>query len=621
MSFITLDTETFYSKTLGFSTQTNEEYLRDPRFEVIGVAIKIDDGEPVWYSKPESVAAALAAIDWSESALLCHNVLFDGAILAWHYGIIPAFYYDTLCMARAIHGVEAGGSLASLARRYGIGEKGTEIEQAYGKRREDFTEEGLAKYGEYCKNDVELTYKLFHILTDNFPEVEHKLIDLTLRMYTQPVLEVDDAMLSTRLQEMADEKFGLLSALKDRLGCSTEEEVRKKLCSNLQFGQILQSFGVDPPKKISPRTGKEALALAKTDEGFLELQEYEDPIIQELCAVRLGTKSTMEESRIERFISIGGRNQGKLPVPLKYYGAHTGRWSGLDKVNFQNLPTRDKRKKTLKNSISAPDGYTLINCDSAQIEARVLAWLAGQDDIVEAFRQGRDVYCEDAERVYKRPITKADVMERLVGKTMRLGLGFGTGAIKLQHTLKTGSIRVDLPITECKYIVGVFREANDKIVDLWAEGDRALQDMMSWPNGKIPYYFGKGECVSITSAGIHLPNGLFITYNNLRLEQGVKGGEMFHDSRSGPIKIWGGTLVENIVQALARIIVGEQMLEIAEKTKIALTVHDAALCVVPDAEVEYALPYITEVMSTPPTWGAGIPVACEAKVGKTYGEV
>ena len=184
--------------------------------------------------------------------------------------------------------------------------------------------------------------------------------------------------------------FRSLAGLKDTLQCGDEEGVRAKLASNKQFAQILEESGIPVPTKISTTTGKETYALAKNDEGFIALTESEDPFIQQLCAVRLGTKSTIEESRIERFIGIGARNKGRIPIPLKYYGAHTGRWAGSDSVNFQNLPSRDKKKKALKNAVLAPPKHYVINSDSSQIEARVLVWLAGQKDVTEQFRQGQD---------------------------------------------------------------------------------------------------------------------------------------------------------------------------------------------------------------------------------------
>ena len=597
MSFVTLDFETYYDSDYGLKKFTTEEYIRDPRFEVIGVSMKINDDTPVWFSGTHAeIKAWLNQVDWSSSALLCHNMMFDGAILAWRFGIIPAMYFDTLCMSRAIHGVESGGSLAALVTRYGLGEKGTEVGNALGKHRTDFTPEDLARYGAYCINDTELTFKLFNaLLAEGFPTSELHLIDMTLRMYTNPVLCIDDALLVSRLDEIKDEKKTLLAGLMDKLSAATEEDVRKKLASNPQFAAVLKEHGVDPPKKISPTTGKETYALAKNDEGFIALSEHDDPFIQQLCAVRLGTKSTIEESRIERFIGIGARNRGRLPIPLKYYGAHTGRWSGMDAVNLQNLPSRDKKKKTLKNSVVTPKGHAVINCDSSQIEARVLAWLAGQGDVVRQFANGEDVYSVFASKIYKQPISKANPVERFVGKTCILGLGYGTGAAKLRHTLKTQPPGAVVSEDEAKRIVDLYREQNEKIPALWRECDNAL---------------------GVSAHGIRLPNGLYIRYPKLASEN----RQYFYESRKGKVSIWGGAMVENIVQALARIIVGEQMLQINKRYRPVLTVHDAAVCVVPTSELQDALVYITSIMSTPPAWAAGLPVACEAKYGQSYGE-
>ena len=616
MSLITLDFETYYTDKLGFSKQTTEEYIRDSQFEIIGVGITQDDHPATWLSgSKEEIRDHLLTYDWDNSALLCHNTMFDGAILKWVLGIEPAFYLDTLCMARAVHGVEAGGSLAALATRYNIGEKGTEVAAAKGKRRADFTPLELEAYGAYCKNDAELTRKLFYILSNNFSEDETRLIDMTLRMFINPALTVNDALLVTRLEELKAEKLQLLGTLKAGLRLNTEEEVRQKMASNKQFAEILVSFGIEPPMKTSPATGKQTFALAKNDEGFIALTEHEDTFIQELCAVRLGTKSTLEESRIERFIGTGKRNKGMLPIPLKYYGAHTGRWAGSDKVNFQNLPSRDKKKKTLKNAVIAPDEHLIINCDSSQIEARVLAWLAGQEDVTTAFRDARDVYCEFATKVYKRDITKADPVERFVGKTCILGLGYGTGWRKLQHTLKTSPPGANLSDEECERIVSLYRESNDKITQLWGECERALKSLIAWPEGSKNYYLGQNKALLITPDGIRLPNRLYIRYPELQ----VKEGKYVYNSRKGEIGLWGGAIVENVVQALARIVVGEQMLKISQKYPVALTVHDAAVCVVPEGEIKEAVKFVTDIMSTAPDWAKTLPVACEAKYAYSYG--
>jgi DNA polymerase len=618
MQLVTLDFETYYDVGFSLSGLTTEEYIKDERFQVIGVSIKLDQSEAKWYTG-DQVKEALDNIDWKNSALLCHNTQFDGAILSFRYNIIPGLYLDTLCMARAIHGVDVGGSLAFLVEKYNLGRKGTEVIDAKGKRLEDFTSQDLAQYGEYCKNDTELTHKLFQILAPDFPENEVKLIDLTLRMYTEPVLEVDDALLQDRLDDIQAEKSQLLQGLMKRLECDTEECVRAKLASNKQFAELLIELGITPPTKISPTTDKETYALAKGDTGFLELTEHEDPFIQELCRVRLGTKSTIEESRIERFIGIGARNKGKLPIPLKYYGAHTGRWAGSDKVNFQNLPARDKKKKALKNAVIAPEDYQVINCDSSQIEARVLVWLAGQDDVVEWYKEGRDVYSEFASKVYGRPITKKDTTERAVGKTCILGLGYGTGWSKLQQTLKIAT-GLNLDESECQRLVKVYREVNDKVIQLWKTCDEALRDMSAWPNGKQPYYLDARNALLVTPKGIRLPNGLYIYYPGLTWDISESKSKYIYKSRRGMISIWGGSVVENVIQALARIIVGEQMLEINKKYRPVLTVHDAVVCVVPETEVGEALSFITTTMSSPPLWATGLPVACEAHHGASYGD-
>jgi DNA polymerase I-like protein with 3'-5' exonuclease and polymerase domains len=245
---ITLDFETFYDTKFSLSRLTTEEYIRSSDFEIIGVGIKIDDAPAYWISgSRETLNKHLLSLPWKESGLLCHNTMFDGAILAWSLKIFPLTYLDTLSMARAIHGVDAGGSLAKLAIRYQIGEKGDEVVNAKGKGKIDFSPEELERYGEYCKNDVELTYELFkRMMQTNFAKSELKLIDLTLRMFIQPVLYVDEDLLIDRVDDLRQEKMELLGSLKEKLECASEEEVRKKLASNPKFAATLKDFGRRP---------------------------------------------------------------------------------------------------------------------------------------------------------------------------------------------------------------------------------------------------------------------------------------------------------------------------------------------------------------------------------------
>ena len=250
MNLITLDFETYYGKGLGFRSQTTEEYIKDPRFEVIGVGVKLNDESAEWFTGThDEVRNYLKKFDWKNSHLLCHNTLFDGSILAWHFGIVPKVYLDTLCMARAIYGVDAGGSLKVLAEKHGIGVKGTEVEDAEGLRRQDFTEEHLAIYGEYCKNDVELTHRLWEDLSKHFPEDELSLIDMTLRMFINPIFMLDDAMLLERLEDLKQEERIPMRSRKTTLRSSNSRITKTPSSSNcvqldLALNRLLKSHGL-----------------------------------------------------------------------------------------------------------------------------------------------------------------------------------------------------------------------------------------------------------------------------------------------------------------------------------------------------------------------------------------
>jgi DNA polymerase I-like protein with 3'-5' exonuclease and polymerase domains len=417
MDIYTIDTETFYSREFSLSKMTTEAYVRSPLFEVIGMGIKKNDGPTKWVPKP-LVAGFLTMVKpvLDRAAILCHNTAFDGAILSWHYGIKPALWLDTLSMARPIHNVDVGGSLKALVAYYNLGAKGTEVVNALGKRYVDFSPAELAAYGEYCVNDVDLTYALYHKLKPKIPTHELLVIDQTIRMYTEPTIELDVPALHNHLANVETNRETRLRELADAMGQGADVDlatVQTTLMSNNNFATLLTALGVDPPMKTSPTTGKETYAFSKTDKGLTDLLEHPDDRVRVAVEARLGTKSSIERTRTEAFIGISQR--GSLPIMLNYYGAHTGRFSGGDKVNLQNLPSRGN--VTLRRALKAPEGHSIVACDSSQIEARTVAWLAGQDDLVASFAAGNDVYCEFASEIYGRTITKADTVERFIGKT------------------------------------------------------------------------------------------------------------------------------------------------------------------------------------------------------------
>jgi len=605
MNIISLDFETYYDQQFSLSKITTEEYIRSPLFQTIGVGVKVNEDETLWYTgSDDGVASFLGNFDWSNSALLAHNAMFDAAILNWRYGIKPKAILDTLSMARAIHGTEVGNSLAKLSLFYELGVKGTEVVDARGKRLEDFEPQDLAQYGEYCKNDVELTRKLFMKLAPHYTFSELKLIDITIRMFSEPSLVLDSNLLRQHLAEVKYRKQLLL----EEAGVETRDD----LMSNIKFAEMLRGLGVEPPTKISLMTGKETLAMAKSDEEFKALLEHENFQVQALVAARLGNKSTLEETRTERFMGIASR--GLMPVPLQYYAAHTGRWGGADKINLQNLPSRGNNANRLKFSIKAPEGYVLIDSDSSQIEARVLAWLSGQDDLVEAFKKGEDVYKIMASAIYSKAIDEVMPNERFVGKTTILGAGYGMGAKKFGVQLKTFGTEITEP--EAIHIVQTYRQTYPQIPLLWTQGKHAIEAMAKGQNTP----FGNG-CVEVCGKdGILLPNGLYQRYPNLRKLRTENGEQYVYDARRGAVKIYGGKLVENICQALARCIIGEQMLRISKRYKPVLTVHDAVACIAPKEEVEEAMAYVQECMKWTPDWAKGLPVNCEAGYGESYGD-
>ena len=606
MKIIALDFETYYDREYSLSKLTTEEYIRDERFEVIGVGIK-EEGQPAqWVSGTrDKIKKFLDSLDLQQHLALAHNAMFDAAILNWHFGIKPSGWLDTLSMARAVHTIEVGGSLAALAQYYSLGEKGTEVVNALGKKRTDFTAADLAAYGEYCKNDCELTLELFKILSQGYANSELKLIDLTIRMFSEPVLELDANILLDHIHEVQVKKHDLMSAL---------HVDRDALMSNDRLAGLLEGLGVTPPRKISATTGKETWAFAKSDEEFKALLEHETPLVQAIVAARLGVKSTLEETRTQRFIEIAAR--GTMPVPLRYYAAHTGRWGGDDKVNMQNLP----RKSPIKSAIVAPVGCYMIDADSSQIEARTLAWLAGQDDLVEAFENGEDVYKIMASAIYGKPVAAISAEERFVGKTTILGSGYGMGATKFKAQLK--NFNVDLSLEECQRIIKVYRETYPRIAAFWKAAGKALEHIRDDQTSTL----GRDGVLKIEgSKGIKLPNGMYIKYPNIRMTQKDDGSsEMVYDTKRGkaviPNRIYGGKVTENVCQALARIAIGEQMLMVAKKYKVVMTVHDAVACVVPQDEIETAMEYVGICMRIRPAWAPDLPLNYEAGYGRSYAE-
>jgi hypothetical protein len=601
---VTIDFETYYDKDYTLSGRMNiSEYVRDDRFHAHGVGIKIGNGKTLWYTG-KNIPLALREIDWSKSAMLAHNTAFDGFICSQVYGIKPAFYLDTLSMARAAHGHHMRHDLDTIAKAHGLAGKVKRDALADTKGKQQLTDKEARALGAYCVDDVDDTYKIFWKLFDHIPDEELQLIDLTQRMFSDPVLRVDIPRVQAELEEEVSGKAAALL----RSGASVED-----LMSNEKFAELLRRAGVNPPMKVSLSTGKMTYAFAKSDLEFQKLLQHSNKQVVALAEARIKVKSTIGETRAVRFLEAG-KNGMRLPILLNYSGTHTHRWSGGNKMNLQNL----KRGGELRRSILAPEGHVIVVADSSQIEARVLAWLADQRDIVDAFAEKKDVYKLMASAIYNKPVDEITDDERFIGKICVLGLGYGMGHVKLQQTLKQGVMGppVDISVGECRRIVDIYRSRNYKIRQLWKTMDGIIASMLTGTRGKLgPLTYGKGY--------IQLPNGLFLQYYGLHGEAEVRHGDLVvteatYLTRQGRSKIYGGLLTENVVQALSRCIIADQMLEISKKYRVVTMTHDEIVAVCPKKDAKKCLADMLRVMSTAPEWADGLPLAAKGDYDDCY---
>ena len=602
---VTLDFETYYDQhyTLSGKDMNTSEYVRDPRFHAHGVGIKIGNGRTKWYTG-SNIRLALKAIDWKRSAMLCHHTQFDGFICSHHYGIIAAFYLCTLSMSRAVHGHHVAHTLDALAKRHGLAGKVRAAALVATKGKAQLTREEERDLGAYTIDDCNDCNAAFHAMYPYFPDDELRLVDLTIRMFVRPLLYVDIPRVEAELAKEIGAKAEALKAS----GATPAE-----LMSNPKFAALLEAAGATLPMKTSPITGEITWAFAKSDLDFQELAKSPNKKIAALCAARLKTKSTIGETRAVRFLEAG-KDGMRLPVYLNYYGAHTGRWSGGNKLNLQNLPRGGELRRAIIATLEEiarkrREEYAIVVADSSQIEARILAWLACEEWLVEAFRAGRDIYSEFASEIYKYPVTKANKLERFVGKVSILGLGYGMGALKFDLTLRQGSMDspVTLPEGMPAQVVQLYRARNPKIVALWRKMDYVIFCMATGIEGTLgPISYGKGF--------IKLPNGMFLLYPDLKgtLDDRGRLVDASYATRRGRAKLYGGLLTENVVQALARVVVGEQMLAVDDQGILIVTMsHDEIVTHTRLSQAEKVYQKMLKIMSTPPAWGPDIPLAAE----------
>jgi hypothetical protein len=647
MKICTVDLETFWSVTHSLTKMSPIAYCMHEDTEIISCAFKFGD-EPteVVFGEAEVIAYA-QKIDWSQYWVVGHNLAgFDAMILSWRMGIKPKLWGCTLAMARPIHAKDVGLSLAKLVAHYGLGYKDQSVlMQTKGRNLCDFTEQEIADMKRYNADDVDQCYALLRRLIKQTRRDEVKLIDMTIRMLVEPQFESDTDLLVYTLADEAERKKNMLQELgriltgnvplhlasrvlgADDYAHMDEADVLKLLSSAPKFAKFLETVGVPVPTKVSPRTGKEIPALAKTDEDFIALQWHDNPVVATAAAARLEAKSTILQTRIQAFLDAAAAHpKSKVPIPLKYYGADTtGRWSGWG-YNPQNLPRvnpyNPRPSDALRKSIVAPAGYKVVVADLSGIELRVNHFLWKVPSSMEMYQndpEKADLYKDFASKLYGVAFEHVTKEQRQVGKVAHLGLGFGAGWKTFMTVAKLMG-GVDITEEESRDIVNKWRDSYYEITAGWRTCHAALPTILRGATGKA---VDPWNMVTPVPEGLKTPKGL-IRYPDLRTERNKDDNRMefIYGHGRNKARIYAGKIDENIVQHLARCVIADNALTVQQITGLnpALMVHDELVYVVPDDEAVETLATVQEVMRTPPEWWPELVTWSEGDIADTYGD-
>lgn len=611
-----IDFETFYSTEYSLRRMPTTNYVTDPQFKTHMASVQSSKDRVPKVLNPKQFVDFAKSINWRKTALLAHHTHFDGLILSHHYGVTPAFYLDTLSMARPVMPVRVRLGLDPLCRAFGLVGKvdAQSLENVKGVR--DLSPAQFKRLAKYAGNDIAKTWMLFRKLFPYTTEEELWIIDATIRMYTEPSVQLDFELIERVRQQSIEAKALMLKSLKT---------TAKELGSAEQFATLLRKAGVEPPMKANKR-GDIKYAFAKSDVPFKALLKHPKKRVRDLVEARLGVKSAIIEKRTDRMLSR--RHLLAQPIYLQYWGARaTGRWSGGDKVNWQNWPKRDafKRKVKLREALKAPPGHKFIIADQRQIEARFANWQAGNRRIVEAFAAGEDVYRIAASGIYGIPVEEINdpSEERFVGKTTTLGCIYGIGALRFANTLRAGVMGPEKDITdaEAQRIIKMWRQSNYPIVQYWKTVEAAARS--AWLSGT------RVECGVVVFEGagkngfIHLPNGTSLRYDDVQYD-GEQLSYLREVKSSGVeirTRLWGGHIFENITQALARALLARQLVLLRRampNVKIASSTHDEILVVAPARSADKALRETMKAMRNVPAWAKGMPLDVSAKISDIY---
>lgn len=650
-NLIFLDFETFYSDEYSLRKMTPAEYILDRRFEMQMCAVKVNDQPHDIVDGPD-FPKWIAQFDPATTTTVTFNSLFDNSLLAWKYGFVPHTMLDAMAMARALLGHKLNRfSLAHLSEYFGLDAKGDVIHLVKGMRRAEImaSPQLWQNFKGYALRDNQNAESIFLKLYPLLPWSERRLMDMVLRCCIQPRFIVDTNLLEGHIADVIEAKEELLAA--------AGNVPKTDIMSTAKFKAALEALGVDIEYKESPTTGKEIPAFSKSD-GFMEgLLNSGDAQVAALAAARIGLKSTLEETRSLTLYKIGqldwasaGLPDHSMPMPLRYGGAHTHRLSGDWKMNVQNMPTvrGSKGKSKLRLSLKAPPGHTVVTIDLGQIEARLVAWLCGAARLLEEFTKydagdkTYDPYNRLATAIFGRPVNRKLVgtieeVMGFIGKTGILGLGYGCGKDNFDTMIIRSARAQTMDISSIYHRaigdkgVETYRRLYHQIPTTWNKLQNAVQMTWSTP-GLLPYHLGP---VIIQHGEVKLPSGMSMLYDDpyKKVVTDPKTGrlreEYFYRYGNIPHRMYGPKLLENIGQALARVIVMNAALRIRDHGRerpcpdayhFVMQAHDELVYIIPDHELDFAKKLIHTEMVRRPSWGLDLPLVADINTGASYGE-
>lgn len=669
-----VDFESYFDDDCSLKKLTNFEYIGHPDFEILSVSVAIGRKGEVRTAFTEKEALDLvreAMAQTRKPVIIAQNTSFDGTVLAKKKIETPALL-DLMGMSRAWFKQQMFHNLDAIAERVfpndlskRKAQDGTDTFK-YMRKIPDHLKPTVRVYNE---QDVNLLRDCFYAILDaGFPVSELPVLDLTLQMTCIPSFVADTKLLQECYDEETDKQqkavaaaleymaknfdyskmnsqFFVVSDERDKAIWKTKkayeydyrqefgmgpvnkkDEVQKFLSSNDKFEYILRNgFGVNVPMKESPT------ARARGDCELIPALGINDVEFQHLMAERrdlkiiwegrIAVKSNIAAARAETLLKIAKIFDGKLVMPLKYSAAHTDRFGGGDKVNPQNFQRQSKHRYSLR----APEGMKVHVRDSSNVELRGSAAFCEHHEKLALFEAGGDPYITMANKIFDATLNKHDnPTERGVGKATELGCGYGMGKDRFKDYLNAGPLGMPPVFLEdiealkswanpYDKVVRDYREQNWPIVEMWRNLERVLIDM-TYEN--TDYMFGP---LRVTHESLWGPNGLRLHYPQL----GYRNRQWCYLGAEGWVNLFGGKVLENIIQFLCRTIICESMVlvhAVAEYLggRVCLQVHDEIVTLIWDEIIDEFDKFVEDVMLMRMDWLPTCPLASEADIHDTY---